>query len=322
VNAGTDTEEPDAQRHSAEDGDGPMLRSVAAAVEKTGLTDLTPVGGGLEFRVWRARHPEWGDVVLRAARSRFESNDNDPLVDTGALLRREARLSTLLASAGLPVPRHFRILAEEVDVSVNEFVAADATPFRSHELGSVVARLHSLGEAQGLEPPEDASASFAVTIAERLCRRWSVLHAIDPGLPKLPSEAELASLVPADFAPSLLHLDLRAANLLVRDGSIHAVIDWSNSMAGDPALELARVAEYARLPENGLDYADFVHGYTSVRQLPRCSADCWAFYRLDAAAMLAVVFNSEAPDPERGAETLRWLDTRASIGFPTRRGTE
>jgi aminoglycoside phosphotransferase (APT) family kinase protein len=121
--------------------------------------------------------------------------------------------------------------------------------------------------------------------------------------------------VPDGAASSLLHLDLRAANLLVRRGGIRAVIDWSNSMVGDPALELARTAEYARLAENGLDYADFVRGYTTVRPHPVRSAACWELYRLDAAAMLAVVFNSEAPDPVRGPETLRWLMRRARDGF-------
>jgi hypothetical protein len=37
----------------------PLLRSIAATVGKLGLTDLAPVGAGLEFHVRRARHPAW-----------------------------------------------------------------------------------------------------------------------------------------------------------------------------------------------------------------------------------------------------------------------
>lgn len=295
--------------------DAAMLRSVASVVEKLGLTGLADVGEGLEFRVWRAHHPEWGQVALRAARRRFESNDNDPLVDTGELLRREARVSRVLAAAGLPVARHFDLLAEEVDVAVSEFVETDGTSYHPADLGVFAARLHGLGAADGVEIAEDATAVFRATIGDRLSHRWAVLRAIEPDLPRLPAAAELGALVPDRAASSLLHLDLRAANLLVRKGGIRAVIDWSNSMVGDPALELARTAEYARLAENGLDYADFVHGYTTVRPHPVRSATCWELYRLDAAAMLAVVFNSEAPDPVRGPETLRWLIRRTRDGF-------
>lgn len=283
--------------------EGPMLRSLAKAVSTLGLTEAVPVGGGLEFRVWRARHPRWGQVALRAPQRPFETNDNDPFVDMGALLRREALLFRHLGEARFPVPRHFEIVSGEVDVAVSEFVAPDGTPFRSFELGVIAARLHDPDLAAGLAGGGPASV-FPATIAERLTRRWAALRAVEPRLPALPGPAELESFVPAAARPSLLHLDLRAANLLVREGSVRAVIDWSNSMTGDPALELARVAEYARLPENGLDYPDFVHGYASVRPLPVRTAAEWDMCRLDAAVMLAVVFISEAPDPARGRAML------------------
>jgi fructosamine-3-kinase len=300
-------------------GEGPMARSVAATVEKLGLTELAPVGAGLEFHVWRARHPAWGEVALRASRRRFESNDNDPSVDTGALLAREAGLSRLLADAGLPVARHFEIVEGEVDVAVSEFISTDGTGSDSFELGAFAARLHSLGADDGVEPQHPDV--FRTTIAERLSRRWAVLRDIEPELPKLPAPAELASVIPADYQPALLHLDLRASNLLVREGRIRAVIDWSNSLVGDPALELARTAEYARLPENGLDYPEFARGYASVRPIPPCADECWELYRLDTAAMLAVVFNREAPDPERGGKMLdrlvrRALEAREKAGPP------
>lgn len=297
------------------DEDAAMLRSVAAVIEKLGLTGLAEIGAGLEFRVWRAHHPIWGQVVLRAARRRFDSNDNDPIVDTGELLRREAGLARVLAATAIPVPTHVDLLHEEVDVAISEFIPTDDTSCSCVELGALTARLHNLGTADGLQIREDSTHVFRTTISERLSHRWSVLRAIEPALPKLPSPSELSALVPEGTAANLLHLDLRAANLLVRDGEIRALIDWSNSMVGDPALELARVAEYARLPENGIDYADFLHGYSTVRPLPVRSTACWELYRLDAAAMLAVVFNSESPEPVRGPEMLQWLIRRAQDKF-------
>jgi hypothetical protein len=64
---------------------------------------------------------------------------------------------------------------------------------------------------------------------------------------------------------------------------------------GDPALELARIAEYARLPENAIDLDEFRHGYASVRPVPDRREECWSVYHLDTAIMLAVVFTREAP---------------------------
>src|ERR1700722_7609727 len=59
---------------------------------------------------------------------------------------------------------------------------------------------------------------------------------------------------------------------------------------GDPAMELGRLAEFALLPANGLDYEAILAGYE--RPVPVDSAAFW-IYRLDAAVMLALLFNSD-----------------------------
>jgi aminoglycoside phosphotransferase (APT) family kinase protein len=41
-----------------------------------------------------------------------------------------------------------------------------------------------------------------------------------------------------DGPPTWIHGDLMPGNLLVRDGRLHAVIDWSAACAGDPACDL------------------------------------------------------------------------------------
>jgi hypothetical protein len=88
------------------------------------------------------------------------------------------------------------------------------------------------------------------------------------------------------------HLDVRAPNLRCSGGTVRAMLDWSNALIGDPALELGRLAEYALLPDNGFCYEAILAGY----QAP-VAADSAAFwiYRLDAAVMLALLFSSELP---------------------------
>jgi aminoglycoside phosphotransferase (APT) family kinase protein len=51
--------------------------------------------------------------------------------------------------------------------------------------------------------------------------------------------AEVESLT--GFEPALLHADLGPAHLLVRDGRLAGVIDWSDARVGDPALDYAWV---------------------------------------------------------------------------------
>ena len=72
------------------------------------------------------------------------------------------------------------------------------------------------------------------------------------------------------------------------------LIDWTNAVIGEPALELARIAEYGSAPPG------FFEAYQARRPM-RASGARELLYRLDAAVMLAVVFLSEAPDPEQAA---------------------
>jgi len=241
-------------------------------------------------------------AVRLPASEKTTSNGNDPVVDTAALHRHEASVYAYLAGTDIPVPRSYALLRFEVDVAVSEYIENDGSGFDSAELGRLLARLHALPPMPNIAPSRAADA-FRGTVVERLARRWELLRRFDPALPPPPPAAELASVVPA-AATSLLHLDVRAENVLCRDGKIRALIDWTNSMIGDPAFELARAAEYAPYPENGLDLSELLRGYASVRPLPARSARCTALYRLDAAVMLAVVFNDESPDPRRGPESL------------------
>jgi aminoglycoside phosphotransferase (APT) family kinase protein len=107
-------------------------------------------------------------------------------------------------------------------------------------------------------------------------------------------------------------MDVRASNTLTCGGRIEALIDWSNSLVGDPALELARIAEYSRLPENAIDLDEFRRGYASVRPVPDRREECWTLYHLDTAIMLAIVFTHESPHSERGASMLRRVSELAS----------
>jgi aminoglycoside phosphotransferase (APT) family kinase protein len=88
----------------------------------------------------------------------------------------------------------------------------------------------------------------------------------------------------------LLHMDARPANLLTHKGHILGLVDWSNALIGDPALELARIAECGYLTP------EFLQGYGVADPFAHLPKAVEVLYRLDTAIMLGVVFLSEAPN--------------------------
>jgi aminoglycoside phosphotransferase (APT) family kinase protein len=141
---------------------------------------------------------------------------------------------------------------------------------------------------------------FEVLAPTRLARWWRELQLLVPEIPDMLPDAVLRGAVAQRRnARSLLHLDVRRTNLRCVGGRVRAFIDWSNAILGDPAFELARIEEIARLPENGLDSGQVRAGYGQsawwgVSDLVRL------IYRLDAAVMLALLFTAEHPGSERG----------------------
>jgi aminoglycoside phosphotransferase (APT) family kinase protein len=131
-------------------------------------------------------------------------------------------------------------------------------------------------------------------------------------LPPAPRAERLAAVLAPRPTGSLVHLDVRASNLRCTGGAVRGVLDWSNALIGDPALELGRLAEYALLPENGLDYAAVLAGYGEP--VPVDSAAFW-IYRLDAAVMLALLFSSDASHAELAPAAVdRLREVHARLG--------
>lgn len=67
------------------------------------------------------------------------------------------------------------------------------------------------------------------------------------------------------------------------------------------AYQLGGLMEFARLPEDELDIDAVLTGHGETAPL---DAVALSIHRLDAAVMLSMVFNSEAPDEEAGVATV------------------
>lgn len=104
-------------------------------------------------------------------------------------------------------------------------------------------------------------------------------------------------------------MDFRPANLLTRQGSIVALVDWSNNLLGDPALELARIAELIEVGGTGRLATDFLEGYGTPAPFARIPEALELLYRWDTAVMLTNVFLHESFSPDLGQRQVERVQT-------------
>lgn len=259
-----------------------------------GVTGLREIGQGLDARVYRGSSAVLGDVAIRVPHARYLNSGNETQLDTRLQLRQDFELSGHLRTHGLPVPAVFVLhLSADggPDFTIGEFVSSDGGPLPDEAFGGLIRAIHAVPvpsvDLVCMESRDDVDH----VLAERIGDRFGKLAAISPLAVDLPP---VAALLAADPCPRrrLLHMDLRPENVLVRSGRPIALLDWSNALIGDPALDLARAAEYGVLTPAALAAYGDPGGFALVPSTPR-----QVIYRLDTAVMLSHVFLDGAPDP-------------------------
>jgi aminoglycoside phosphotransferase (APT) family kinase protein len=174
-------------------------------------------------RVWLDREPRRPEVAER--------------------LRAETRLMRWLAPLlPLPVPdpvvvrseplrvRHRLLLGRPIDPDVDAVGSA---------LGSFLRSLHGVSTAEATRHGALHAARAQGCLAAELARmRSEVLPLLGGG-----AAAEGAGLLEAFAAPppslALIHADLGPTHILVADGAVSGIIDWTDARIGDPALDLS-----------------------------------------------------------------------------------
>ncbi|MGW0764028.1 aminoglycoside phosphotransferase family protein [Streptomyces sp. NPDC002676] len=279
-------------------------RQVAVQVtEERGLQLLGLAGQGVDFAVYRARSAAHGDVALRVPRHRVYSAPYGQ-VDAGDLVRQEHEIAGLLTRQGLPAAASLELIAREdgLVVSLASYVEHDQLPVAAADIGGFLAALHQLNPPS-MKLAYQGAGDFPTFLTDRLTTRHATLRGFAADLPELPGPGEIRTVLEAEpDEPRLLHLDIRRQNLLGSAGRLTAVVDWSNALVGPVLMELARVAEYARLADNGIDADGILAGYAASAALPDLQSRAALLHRLDTTIMLALVFHSVAPDPARAAD--------------------
>ena len=294
--------------------------AVSATFPGLAVRGLNQLPQGFDFEVYRVDVDPIGPVVFRGQRD-VVSQDQGPL-DFGRILLGEIRFYEKLPH--LPVPR---VLSFEPDKSKLGFAYAffsylpgrplsdllAGAPRRersriSFECGRMLATIHLETADHVGHLSDEARESWGAFFGPRLRRRLAphLQHEVlDPAeigaLVDRASKLELAT-------PRLLHMDFRPVNMLARvaDGSIEitGLVDAANCLAGDPALDVARLEE-----GEGVD-AHFLRGYGQIAEPVDRGSPAYALYRLEAAALLARVYGRS---PE-GASTPG--SQGLGLGFP------
>lgn len=192
--------------------------------------------------------PGSADRVLLADGRRAFVKTGDAAVnaETVEIHRMEAAIAAELP-ASVPAPRLLGVV-DGGDVIAVAFEDVEGrhpeAPWRRDELAAVLDALHEIsGVVVGPDVPLPAIAdAYGPPFAgwQRLIAAGAVMPALPDGLDawvseRLPALASAADAALLDLrGPSLLHLDVRADNLLIRaDGSI-VVVDWPWAGRGAP----------------------------------------------------------------------------------------
>ncbi len=130
------------------------------------------------------------------------------------------------------------------------------------ELGRLVAALHDLDGPEFGYPNGRRSASWRLAFTGMLEDLIADTEHYGPPLPR--SLKEITTLLFAHLGalddvatPRLVHFDLWAGNILVKDGAITGIVDGERAFWGDPLADMASLALFLRIEDD----VDFLTGY-------------------------------------------------------------
>ncbi|MFI5343211.1 MAG: aminoglycoside phosphotransferase family protein [Chlamydiales bacterium] len=195
----------------------------------------------------------------------------------------------------LPVPRIINVVPPEIDLHgaiLMEYLPGtllkmtDFTDQLAFEMGSLLARIH-LNRCTGygdLIQPEDLKSDprfhFTLKFQEGIDECSD--HLPQPLIEqcRLYYDRNLNLLNSVD-GPCIIHRDFRAGNVIIDNGKIRGIIDWSSGRASFAEDDFCPM-EHGEWPSHPTSKKAFLSGYASIRPVPDYSA-VMPFLRLNRA---------------------------------------
>ncbi|CAA9236286.1 MAG: acyl-CoA dehydrogenase, putative phosphotransferase [uncultured Blastococcus sp.] len=213
---------------------------------------VTRIGGGhsnLTYglsdgsgRTWVLRRPPPGELLASA---------HDVV--------REARVMRALEETDVPVPAILSVrpddhgvpwvLIQHIDGQVIDSMAAGQglDPALRQAVGPsmarTLARIHAVDVDEVGLGDLASRAPYAARQLRRWARQWEASYTRPlPELDRL--TARLSAAVPEQHEVRLVHGDFHIKNVITRDGSVIAVLDWELSTLGDPLADVGTLLAY------------------------------------------------------------------------------
>jgi aminoglycoside phosphotransferase (APT) family kinase protein len=210
-----------------------------------GIADLARLSGGASQETWSfdiVTAASTRPVILRRAPTGYDASRHAGLATEAALMRRAG-------AAGVPSPNVLYVLEPDDGAGqgflmdrvpgetiprkiLRDAAFADVRPKLAFDLGTILARIHSM-DGQGLALRTVTARSELAEMREaydndrwprpvfELAFRWLNDHAPDTPVPM-----------------TLLHGDFRHGNLIIGPDGVRAVLDWELAHIGDPMADL------------------------------------------------------------------------------------
>ncbi|PFI38932.1 aminoglycoside phosphotransferase [Bacillus cereus] len=300
-------------RLKAEGLRGKLATILSQDYKELAVQDLKVIGTGVQNIVFRG-DSEKGALAFRVPWEREVENINEDLFNSRISLQKETALSKFCYSKGIPVPKiHGLHLSAELDFLISDYVSTDHMPISACKIGKLISELHSI-PIDGLQYEQNIREPISKYIAERIVKRIEGFNAITNCGVKLPETKTIEHILSTvDHVKSLLHMDLRPANLIGYNGGVKAIVDWDNALIGHPLLELMRIAE-----TNEVNWEEFKEGYKNDSIFNASPHMVSLFYRLDTAVMLANLFIAHLKIEDKGVfykERVKALYNEIYIGL-------
>lgn len=181
----------------------------------------------------------------------------------------------------LPVPRIIHLVHPQLDATAAILMEClpgtllgSFTDELAYQTGSLLARIH-LNRVAGfgdLTQPETLSLDPSVNSKFEEGLRECVSHLPSSLIEKCRLYYDThRNLLTSVDGPCIIHRDFRAGNVIVNNGEIKGIIDWSSGRASFAEEDFVPL-EHGEWPSNSPSKKSFLAGYASIRLVPDYTA--------------------------------------------------
>jgi thiamine kinase-like enzyme len=266
------------------------------------INNLEYVGNGVECVVFKMDIGSSRYFAVKVPWQATSENSNIERLRARKLIEIENKVSQVVSSYDvIPVALPIKLFyTEHLDFLITEHIENDKSSYDDKTLGMYIKKLHNMP----VDKVEQTQFTSNTLLSNRLINNLKKLKRLSGSDYHIPSDDVIRNILShKDLRKSLLHMDIRPANVLSKNNEIVGLIDWTNYLIGDPALELIRIDEYGFLTD------DFLEGYEDHGTITKLPLSLQFLYRLDTVSMLALVFMEDAPDVNEAKKKIRRVDT-------------